>query len=83
MLCAQLFNNMLLSFTEHAIFCSDYILKISNYAYGCPSLSSALKNLVTLHHSKAMTAMICKIFLIGREGYVKNKMVIKFGAMFF
>ena len=36
-----------------------------------------------MHPSKAMTAMICEIFFVGREGYMKSKVVIKFRAMFF
>lgn len=30
-----------------------------------------------------MTAMIREIFFVGREGYMKSKIVIKFGTMFF
>lgn len=45
---------------------------------------ASFKNLVSLLYTlpKAMTAMICEIFFVGREGYMESKMVIKFGAMF-
>jgi len=39
--------------------------------------------IVAMHPSKTMTATICKIFFVGREGYMKSKMIIQFGAMFF
>lgn len=42
------------------------------------------KNLVSLLHPfKAMTAMTCEILFVGREGYMKGKKALIFGATFF